>query len=86
MLRLSALTVASLMPFSALAFSVPNDSLVSRRDALVKTAAALIGGTTAGTIVGVPSSALAIVTDETPRVTSRMGGLLVGLQIFLQTS
>jgi len=83
MVRLSALTLASLMPFSALAFSVPNDSLISRRDAFAKTAAALIGGTTAATIAGVPSSALAIVTDETPRVTSRMGGLLVGLQIFL---
>ena len=76
MVRLSALTVASLLPFTASAFSV-SDASVSRREAFAKTATTLIGGTVAAGVVGVPLPAAAVVTDETPKVISRMGGLLV---------
>lgn len=76
MVRLSALTVAALLPFTASAFSV-SDASVSRREAFAKTATTLIGGTVAASIVGVPLPAAAVVTDETPKVISRMGGLLV---------
>jgi hypothetical protein len=76
MVRLSALAAAALLPFTASAFSV-SDASVSRREAFAKTATTLIGGSIAGSLVGVPSSAVAIVTDETPKVISRMGGLLV---------
>ncbi|KAL7510624.1 hypothetical protein ACHAXN_007483 [Cyclotella atomus] len=75
MVRLSALAAAALLPFTASAFSV-SDASVSRREAFAKTAMTLIGGSIAGSLVGVPSSAVAIVTDETPKVISRMGGLL----------
>lgn len=78
MVRLSVLSVASLMPLGASSFSVPTDATVSRREVFAK-ASALIGGTIAAG-ASVPS-AWAVVTDETPRVTSRMGGLLVGLYL-----
>eukprot|EP01082_Thalassiosira_pseudonana_P011311 g10703.t1.2.5e17418b g10703 g10703.t1 contig4:2377148-2378143(-) len=66
----------TLSPASTSAFSVPNDGAISRRDSLAKTAS-LIGGavaTSAG--VSLASPAWAEVTDETPRVSTRMGGLL----------
>jgi ABC-type xylose transport system permease subunit len=75
MVRLSALAAAALLPFTSSAFSV-SDASVSRREAFAKTATTLIGGSIAGSLVGVPS-AVAVVTDETPKVISRMGGLLV---------
>lgn len=62
------------MPFAASAFSV-SDASVSRREAFAKTASTLIGGSVASSLV-VPSPAVAEVTDETPKVISRMGGLL----------
>jgi hypothetical protein len=39
-------------------------------------AASIIGGTIAGGLVMNPSASYATVTDETPRVVTRMGGLL----------
>jgi hypothetical protein len=86
MVRLSAFTVAALMPFSASAFSVSNDASVSRREAFAKTATTLIGGTVASSLIGVPSPARAEVADETPKVTSRMGGLLVSHSLYPMTS
>jgi len=63
-------------PLTATGFSVPNDSpVVSRRESLAK-AASVIGGTIAGGLVMNPSASYATVTDETPRVVTRMGGLL----------
>lgn len=79
MVRLTTLTIAALMPFSTSAFSA-SDASVTRRDAFAKTASTLIGGTVVGGLVGVPSAG-AVVTDETPKVISRMGGLLVGPEI-----
>ena len=51
-----------------------NAATVSRRESFTK-AATLFGG--AATILTTsPASSLAVVTDETPKVTTRMGGLL----------
>lgn len=56
--------------------SAPNDSaVISRRDSLAK-AASIVGGTIAGGIITNPTASWATVTDETPIVTTRMGGLL----------
>jgi photosystem II oxygen-evolving enhancer protein 2 len=64
-------------PLTVSGFSVPNDSqVVSRRESFAK-AASVIGGTiAAGGLVMNPSAASAVVTDETPIVTTRQGGLL----------
>lgn len=83
MVRLSALSVAALMPFAASAFSV-SDASVSRREAFAKTASTLIGGSVASSLV-VPSPAVAEVTDETPKVISRMGGLLVRCDVTFES-
>ena len=74
MVRLSVLTIATLTPFGVSAFSAP-DSSISRREAFATTASTLIGGSAAG-LIGVPCAG-AVVTDETPKVITRMGGLLV---------
>jgi hypothetical protein len=63
-------------PLTATGFSLPNDSpVVSRRESLAK-AASVIGGTIAGGLVMNPSASWATVTDETPLISTRMGGLL----------
>ena len=65
-------------PLTVSGFSVPNESqVVSRRESFAK-AASVIGGTIAASsgLVMNPSAASATVTDETPIVTTRMGGLL----------
>ena len=80
MVRLTNLIIPAVMPFTASAFSA-SDVSVTRRDAFAKTASTLIGGTVAGGLVGVPSAG-AVVTDETPKVISRMGGLLVGPKFY----
>ena len=54
--------------------SAPNDAM-SRRESLAK-AASVIGGTIAGGVIMNPAASWATVTEETPRVTTRMGGLL----------
>jgi len=60
---------------SITAFSISeNGSVASRRESLSK-AATLIAGA-GGVLVGSPSNSRAVVTDETPKVTTRMGGLL----------
>eukprot|EP00584_Thalassiosira_punctigera_P005462 CAMPEP_0172527134 /NCGR_PEP_ID=MMETSP1067-20121228/1878_1 /TAXON_ID=265564 ORGANISM="Thalassiosira punctigera, Strain Tpunct2005C2" /NCGR_SAMPLE_ID=MMETSP1067 /ASSEMBLY_ACC=CAM_ASM_000444 /LENGTH=222 /DNA_ID=CAMNT_0013310807 /DNA_START=182 /DNA_END=850 /DNA_ORIENTATION=+ len=59
------------------AFSTNDNAAVSRRESFSKTVS-LYGGVIAGSsvLVGAPASSLAVVTDETPKVTTRMGGLL----------
>lgn len=74
MMRLSVLLLA-LAPSTVTSFSVPNDGAVSRRESLAKTAS-LFGGAIAGSVLGAPTSAWAAIDEETPRVTTRMGGLL----------
>ena len=49
-------------------------TVVSRRESFTK-AATLFGGA-AAILTTSPASSLAVVTDETPKVTTRMGGLL----------
>lgn len=69
-------TVLTAAPLMANGFSVPNDStVISRRESLVK-AASMIGGTIVSGVITNPTASWATVTDETPRVTTRMGGLL----------
>eukprot|EP00578_Thalassiosira_sp_NH16_P000806 CAMPEP_0181128676 /NCGR_PEP_ID=MMETSP1071-20121207/28899_1 /TAXON_ID=35127 /ORGANISM="Thalassiosira sp., Strain NH16" /LENGTH=224 /DNA_ID=CAMNT_0023214579 /DNA_START=114 /DNA_END=788 /DNA_ORIENTATION=+ len=61
------------------AFSVnDNAAAVSRRESFSKTASLIggIAGVGAATLAGAPAPSLAVVTDETPKVTTRMGGLL----------
>ncbi|EJK63943.1 hypothetical protein THAOC_15373 [Thalassiosira oceanica] len=73
MARLSLLVAVAAVSSTA-AFSVSeNNNAVSRRETFGK-AASLIAG--AASIVASPASSLAEVTDETPKVTTRMGGLL----------
>ena len=65
-------------PLTVSGFSVPNESsqVVSRRESFAKVAS-VIGGTIAASgLVMNPSAASATVTDETPIITTRMGGLL----------
>eukprot|EP00581_Thalassiosira_minuscula_P009185 CAMPEP_0183708070 /NCGR_PEP_ID=MMETSP0737-20130205/4467_1 /TAXON_ID=385413 /ORGANISM="Thalassiosira miniscula, Strain CCMP1093" /LENGTH=215 /DNA_ID=CAMNT_0025935861 /DNA_START=10 /DNA_END=657 /DNA_ORIENTATION=+ len=71
MVRPSLCFLAALAPTAA-AFSV-NDASISRREAFAQTAS-LLGG--AAAIVASPAASLAVVTDETPKITTRMGGLL----------
>ena len=52
---------------------------LSRRDAVVKTLNTVAGGVAA--TVAVPNLANAVPEDETARVTTRMGGLLVCFQV-----
>ena len=53
-----------------------NDDLsISRRAAFVKSAAAIAGGM--NIVSGLPIPAFAEITEETAKVTTRMGGLLV---------
>ena len=60
---------------SANAFSgMKSNTDISRRESFAN-AASIIGGV-AG-IASLPGQALAVPTDETPRVISRLGGLLV---------
>ena len=61
------------------AFSVgPQSSTVSRRESFEKAATLFGGAAAAGAAValGVPAPALAYPSDETPRTSTRMGGLL----------
>ena len=51
-------------------------SEVTRRQAFVKTVNTIAGGI--ATTVALPNIASAVITEETPRVTTRMGGNLVG--------
>ena len=62
-------------PLTVSGFSVPNGEVVSRRESFAK-AASVIGGTIAAGGLVMPSAASATVTDETPIVTTRQGGLL----------
>lgn len=66
--------LAAFAPLAAVAaFSVNDNAAVSRRESFSKTAS-LLGG--AAALVGSPPPSLAAVSEETPRVTTRMGGLL----------
>jgi len=56
-------------------FAQSEDVSVSRRTAFLKSAVAVAGGM--GLIGGSPLPSLAVVSEETPKVTTRMGGLLV---------
>lgn len=70
--------LAAIMPVTTVtAFSARENFAVSRRESFSKTAS-LFGGVIAGSgaLVGAPASSIAVVNDETPRVTTRMGGLL----------
>jgi len=63
--------LATLVPNTAVtAFSINDNAAVTRRESLFKTASAF------SVLVGVPAASFAVVTDETPKVTTRMGGLL----------
>jgi len=63
--------LAALVPNNAVtAFSVNDNAAISRRESFFKTASAC------SVLVGAPTAALAVVTDETPKITTRMGGLL----------
>jgi len=64
--------IALFMPNTAVtAFSV-NDhaAAVSRRESFSKTASVF------SVLVGAPAASFAVITDETPKITTRMGGLL----------
>jgi len=56
--------------------SFSSEVVNTRREAFVKAATAIAGGI--ATTVALPNIASAVPTEETPRVVSRMGGLLVG--------
>jgi hypothetical protein len=73
--------LAALLPTMS-AFSVHDKSaVVSRRDSFSQ-AASLFGGVGVASILvaGTPLPSLAVVTDETPKITTRMGGLLENYQ------
>jgi len=55
-------------------FAHTDDISVSRRTAFMKSAAAVAGGMSL--ITNSPLPSLAVVSEETPKVTTRMGGLL----------
>ncbi len=74
MMRVPLFLIA-LAPAVVAGFSVPNEGAVSRRESFTKTAS-LVGGAIAAGVLGVPASSWAAVSEETPRVTTRMGGLL----------
>jgi len=75
-----SLTTATLSLYAVTvdAFSGPTPTTttteISRRESFANVAASLVGGV--GTVVLSPAMAGAIPTDETPRTTTRMGGLL----------
>lgn len=85
MARISTLVCVLLVAFSPTtvsAFSVHDKSaVVSRRDSFSQTAS-LIGGVGVASILvaGTPRPSLAVVTEETPKITTRMGGLLENYQ------
>lgn len=76
MVRLSlCCSLAAIVPLTTVtAFSINDNASVNRRESLTK-AATLFGGA-AAILTTSPSSSLAEVTDETPKVSTRMGGLL----------
>ncbi len=63
---------------SAAAAAAAAPSVATRRDYLSRTAASLVAGGVA--VASLPRPSLAIVSEETPRVTTRMGGLLENYQ------
>eukprot|EP00585_Thalassiosira_rotula_P012183 CAMPEP_0196140674 /NCGR_PEP_ID=MMETSP0910-20130528/7502_1 /TAXON_ID=49265 /ORGANISM="Thalassiosira rotula, Strain GSO102" /LENGTH=217 /DNA_ID=CAMNT_0041401575 /DNA_START=5 /DNA_END=658 /DNA_ORIENTATION=- len=73
MVRSLICLLAALAPSTA-AFSTSDNAAVSRRESFSKTAS-LFGGA-AAVVAGLPAPSLAVVTDETPIVSTRMGGLL----------
>lgn len=82
MVRSLICLLAALAPSATSAFSTSSTSStsapVSRRESFSKTAS-LFGGAAAAVgvaAVGLPSPSLAAVTDETPLISTRMGGLL----------
>jgi len=80
-LNLSLLSIFSLV-YGTHAFAglqktnVETSTGVSRRESFAKVAT-IVGGVTAGLTTSFPNVANATPTDETPRVVTRMGGLLV---------
>jgi hypothetical protein len=79
-LHLSLLSIAALTS-GVNGFAGPNQNSgaspeVSRRESFAKVAT-MIGGVTAGLATSFPNAAIAYPNDETPRSSSRMGGLLV---------
>ena len=78
----------SLLIVSSSAFSTspPNNGPeVSRRQTLqnfIKGGAAVATASAFGVGAGFPQAANAVVTEETPRVVTRMGGLLVSIVVF----
>ena len=61
-----------------------HDSSVSRRESFAKVAT-IVGGVSAGLVTSFPGVSNAYPSDETPRTTTRMGGLLVSLSIIFHT-
>jgi len=74
------LRTTNIIALTAVVLSVASQYVVgfsselSRRQAFAKVTTSVVGGV--GTLISVPELSLASVTDETPRVTTRMGGLM----------
>lgn len=83
-LSLHAISILSLVSgINGFAVQSPNSDAgaagaagVSRRESFAKVAS-IVGGVTAGLATSFPNAAIAYPSDETPRVVTRMGGLLV---------
>jgi photosystem II oxygen-evolving enhancer protein 2 len=81
MARISVCLLLSACLPNVSAFSVHDkSSVISRRDSFSQTASLIGGGIGASILAGTPLPSLAVVTDETPKVTTRMGGLLENYQ------
>ena len=71
---MSRLILFTILPWAVSGFSVapqPTAVELSRRESLAKAAFGILGGLSASSM-----PALAVVSEETPKVTTRMGGLL----------
>lgn len=73
MARLLVCFLAALVSSTA-AFSINDNASTTRRESLSKAASLLAGS--AAILTSSPAISLAEVTDETPKITTRMGGLL----------
>jgi len=68
---MTRLILIALLPWAIAGFSAQQPAELSRRESLQKAAFGILGGLT---VVSQP--AFAVVSEETPKVTTRMGGLL----------
>jgi hypothetical protein len=69
-LTMTRLLLLTLLPWAVAGFSAPQPEL-SRRDSLAKAAFGILGGISVSSM-----PAFAVVSEETPKITARMGGLL----------